>query len=523
MPATIFSEDELIEIKSRGMDPDRVLSQIETFKKGFPFSKLVRPCIIGDGIKKPTKEELDRLEKIYLDAVMSGRAIKFVPASGAASRMFKELISINSRLPQIEEKDIVTGAEKGEDDYKAVLEFVRGIKNFAFYDSLKKSMSQHGLDLDDLISKGQYKEILEIALTPKGINLAFLPKGLIEFHQYPGYSRTPFEEHLVEANEYIRDNNGNILIHFTISPEHRRLFQSHMEKALKRFANTADNYEISFSSQSSSTDTIAVDMENMPFRDNGGNLVFRPGGHGALLENLGKLDADIVFIKNIDNVVPDRLKTTTYIYKKALGGYLLDIQERIFSYLDILTKGEVNEKKINDIIEYSREKLSITIPENIENGELGLIKESLISRLNRPLRVCGMVKNEGEPGGGPFWVENQDGSVTPQIVESSQVEMRSIGQKEIWESSTHFNPVDLVCGIRDYRGKPFNLMDFMEPNTGFISIKSKDGRELKALEYPGLWNGSMTYWNTIFIEIPIITFNPVKTVLDLLRKEHQPG
>jgi len=270
-----------------------------------------------------------------------------------------------------------------------------------------------------------------------------------------------------------------------------------------------------------STDTIAVDMDNKPFRNGEGRLLFRPGGHGALLENINELEGDIVFIKNIDNVVPDRLKQETFHYKRALGGYLLELQNKIFGYLNRLSKSDVDEKGLKEIFEFVRGQLAIIPPEGMDGCSKAEKRDFLVSKLDRPLRVCGMVRNVSEPGGGPFWVEHEDKTLSRQIVESSQVDMKSSEQRRIWESSTHFNPVDLVCGVRDYLGRPFGLMDFRDPNTGFISIKSKEGRELKALELPGLWNGAMANWNTLFVEVPLVTFNPVKTILDLLRKEHQ--
>ncbi|MDY7038596.1 MAG: DUF4301 family protein, partial [Thermodesulfobacteriota bacterium] len=291
---------------------------------------------------------------------------------------------------------------------------------------------------------------------------------------------------------------------------------------LESYERQGVRYELSFSVQKPSTDTIAVDLDNRPLRGKHGELVFRPGGHGALLENLNDLKGDIVFIKNIDNLVQDRLKKKTYIYKKALGGYLVELQGDIFKYIKRLINRDVDEPFLNQVFEFMRSKLSIITPEGMGQSSRSEKLEFLITRLNRPLRICGMVENEGEPGGGPFWVEHEDKTLSLQIVESSQVDMESNDQSAIWKSSTHFNPVDLICGVRDHSGMPFDLMHFSDPDTGFISMKSKDGNELKALELPGLWNGAMANWNTVFVEVPIITFNPVKTVLDLLRKEHQP-
>jgi hypothetical protein len=340
---------------------------------------------------------------------------------------------------------------------------------------------------------------------------------------YDEHFRTPVEEHLEEAALYVRDSDGRAVIHFTVSPEHMAGIREHVDHALGRYKESGIRHDVSYSLQKPSTDTIAVDMEGAPFREKGGEILFRPGGHGALLENLNDLQGDIIFIKNIDNVVPDRLKKETTAYKKALGGYLIGLQDRVFEYLGQLSGPPPGQGILKQMLRFAEEELYRIPP----GGGAGLSAQEmisfLISAMNRPLRVCGVVRNAGEPGGGPFWVEHQDGTQSLQIVESSQVDMESSDQKAIWESSTHFNPVDLVCGVRDYRGRPFDLRDYVDPLTGFISIKSKDGKELKALELPGLWNGSMAFWNTVFVEVPSITFNPVKTVMDLLRKEHQPA
>lgn len=523
MTGSIFNEDDRREIEARGITEESVLSQIEIFKKGFSFSKLLKPCTIGDGILCLKKSDLDRLGSIFSQAARSGRVMKFVPASGAASRMFKLLLSFNSRYEQIDEKDILSKAEEDDPEHRLFLKYIRGLKRFAFFDDLKSVMSEDGLDIDALISDGQYKDIVEYQLTFRGLNLTHLPKGLIAFHHYTDHTRTPFAEHLVEAAHYVKDSKGVIRVHFTISPEHEGVIKEHIMSIRGQYETPGTRYEIGYSFQKPSTDTIGVDMENRPFRDRNGNLLFRPGGHGALLENLWELNGDIVFIKNIDNVVPDRLKQETFIYKRALGGYLMELQDEIFGYLKRLLNRDTDHELIKQAFEFCKQRLYIAPNKRIVRGSLDEKIDYLISRLDRPIRVCGMVKNVNEPGGGPFWVEQKDKNVSLQIVESSQVDLSSIDQKAIWESSTHFNPVDLVCGVRDYQGRPFNLVNYVDPDSGFISIKSKDGKELKALELPGLWNGSMANWNTVFIEVPIITFNPVKTVLDLLRKEHQPA
>ncbi len=519
----VLNDQDIRQIKERGMTVEKVLSQLETFRKGFSHMKLRRSCTIGDGITLLSKADFPGLEKIFSEAASLGRVTKFVPASGAASRMFKSLLSIYARCKRTDTDKISAVVHEDDPDHAFFLKFIKGLTRFAFYGDLKSAMSRDGLNIEALISRGEYKQILDYLLTAKGLNLANIPKGLIKFHSYPGSSRTAFEEHLVEAIEYAVDMKRDARIHFTVSPEHEELVKNHFDEVRGKYEQSGTIFRLSFSVQEPSTDTIAVDMEDRPFRDKEGRLVFRPGGHGALLENLLNLRGDLVFIKNIDNVVPDRLKQETFLYKKALGGYLLELQNKLFEYVGRLSAGEVDEQSVDEMFEFMKQRLSVIPPEGMEKCSKEERIVFLTSRLNRPLRVCGMVKNVSEPGGGPFWVEHKDHSISLQIIETSQVDMESAAQRDIWGSSTHFNPVDLVCGVRDFMGKPFDLTRFVDPDTGFISTKSKQGRELKALELPGLWNGAMALWNTVFVQVPAITFNPTKTVLDLLREEHQPA
>ncbi len=512
----IFTTKDIRQIESKGLTVEKVLSHIEIFKKGFPFVRLDRRCTAGDGITVIPESDFERLARIHAEMVSAQRVMKFVPASGAASRMFKPLLALNSRYKQLDEQQLVAATKQGEPDHTFVLTFVQGIKKFAFYDDLKSAMVKAAMNIETLLAKGQYKHILEYTLTPQGLNYANLPKGLIKFHSYPGYSRTAFEEHLVEAATY-----SNYRVHFTVALSHQNLIEDHIRQVCRRYEKEGIAFTIDFSTQKPSTDTIAVDPGNKPFRNQDGSLLFRPGGHGALLENIHDLAGDIIFIKNIDNIVPDHLKSETYCYKRVLGGYLIELQHETFRYLRKLANHEGDDQFLDQVVDFAQQKLSIIVPKDIDEYSRKEKIAFLFSRLHRPLRVCGMVKNEGEPGGGPFWVKQSDGSVSLQIVEKSQIDMTSSEQQAILESSTHFNPVDLVCGVRDYTGKPFNLMEFVDPDTGFISHKSQDGKELKALELPGLWNGAMAHWNTVFVEVPLITFNPVKTVNDLLRQEHQ--
>ena len=522
MIESILNDQDVKQIEERGITPERVLSQVETFKKGFSHVKLQRSCTVEDGITVLSKEDLPRLEGTFSEAASLGRVMKFVPASGAASRMFKSLLSMKDRYEQTDTDEISAVVDGDDPDYAFFLKFIKGLSKFAFYGDLKSAMLWDSLDIEALLSRGECKQILDYVLTAKGVNLANIPKGLIKFHSYSESSRTAFEEHLAEAIEYAMDMNKVARIHFTVSPEHEALIKYHFDQVRGKYEKSGIRFELSLSTQKPSTDTIAVDMEDKPFRDKEGRLVFRPGGHGALLENLFNLRGDLVFIKNIDNVVPDRLKQETFLYKKALGGYLLELQNKLFEYVGRLSAGEVDEQSIDEMFAFMKQRLSVIPPEGMDHSSMEERIVYLTSRLNRPLRVCGMVKNVSEPGGGPFWVEHTDHSVSLQIVETSQVDMESAEQRSIWGSSTHFNPVDLVCGVRDFMGTPFDLMRFVDPDMGFISSKSKQGKELKALELPGLWNGAMAHWNTVFVQVPAITFNPTKIVLDLLREEHQP-
>lgn len=500
------SDKELL--AKKGISEEMLLKQLDCFRKGFPFLELSSAASVQKGIlvvsPNAEKEYLDTWDD-YLSS--DKHIVKFVPASGAASRMFKDLFEFLK----------ASYDEPGSAFEKA---FFAGLDQFAFYEDLNAVCEKNeGRNIEQLLLQGRYKTVVENLLSPKGLNYGGLPKGLLKFHRYSDSSRTPVEEHLKEGYLYACNSNGQINIHFTVSPEHRPLFEKLIEEKIAKFeAGQNVSYNISFSEQKASTDTIAADVNNEPFRDNG-ELLFRPGGHGALIENLNDLDADIVFVKNIDNVVPDRLKETETKYKRILAGVLVSVQKRVFEYLKLIDSGRYTHDELLNILHFLQNTLNIKNPETkfLEDAELVLY---LKRKLDRPCRVCGMVKNVGEPGGGPFLAVNQDGTISPQILESSQIDLDDPVKRNMFREGTHFNPVDLVCGIKDYRGRHFNLKDYVDNNTGFISIKSKNGEELKALELPGLWNGAMSDWNTIFVEVPIETFNPVKTVNDLLRPTH---
>lgn len=492
---------------------EQLLNQLETFEKGIPHTRLLRPCTIGDGIIQVDTKQFPPLIDTFKKAMDSGRVTKFTPASGAASRMFKDLLGyMNACL----EKD--GGVSDG------VLTFGRHffdhLDKFPFHDALAACIEDKGQSLDALLEEGDHGTVLQYMLTEKGLNYAQLPKGLIPFHKAAEGSRTPFVEHLAEALQYACDKDNKARLHFTVPAEHQQAIETHINEAKNVFQSDTVTWEISFSIQKESSRTLAVDMDNNPVRVQGNLLVFRPAGHGALLENLSDINGDIVFIKNIDNVVPDSIKEETYTYKKVLGGYLVLLQDQIFNSLRKLEKVPCDDAALSTAEKVVSVQLGLPLPDGYRAFSPEEKRTYLFSRLHRPLRICGMVKNVGEPGGGPFWIKEDEGCPL-QIVESAQVDMDDSSQKDIFTRSSHFNPVDLVCGLQDHHGRPFNLMHYVDYDLGLISVKSKGGQELKALELPGLWNGSMAYWNTLFIEVPLITFNPVKTINDLLRPEHQ--
>jgi len=506
----MFTESDNLQLDIKGISGDRIEEQLACFKKGFPYLKIQASASVEKGILAIPENDSSAYLDIWANYLKGDKTIvKFVPASGAASRMFKDLFEyIDSDETTLETPFLKT--------------FFENISRFAFYDRLQTvCIENENQTIEELTTSGGYKQILRNLLFGQGLNYGQLPKGLLLFHQYPEGARTAMEEHLVEGALYACNATRQVNIHFTVSPEHRELFCQTAEAKTEEYEQRLGvKYRIAFSEQKPSTDTIAVDSENQPFRDDDGNLVFRPGGHGALIENLNDISADVVFIKNIDNVVPDAFKPVTVHYKKLLAGVLIHYQQKIFDYLHRIDSGRYKHAELVGMVYFLQNELHIKNPETkmLEDAELALY---IKSKLNRPLRVCGMVRNQGEPGGGPFLAVNSDGTISLQILESSQIDREKPAMKQLYEHGTHFNPVDLVCALRNYKGEKFDLTRHIDKNTGFISLKSKNGKELKALELPGLWNGSMSDWNTVFVEVPIETFNPVKTVNDLLRPEHQ--
>ncbi|MTI21898.1 DUF4301 family protein [Fulvivirga sp. RKSG066] len=492
------------DIKKMGKSIDRVEQQLDRFKNGFPYLTITKPATVGDGIIRLSDDDLDQNISSFERNADQYHITKFVPASGAASRMFKRLFSFLEEDESVVEND------------EFLTQFFDDLQHFAFAKSLDEEMQKNGQTLEEARKDKKYHEIVKALLLPEGLNYGQLPKGLLEFHKYGTDARTATAEHFAEGERYAKGKNGEVHLHFTVSPEHQEAFDQHVKELKQGY----DKFTIDFSQQDPNTDTIAVTPDNEPFREDDGSILFRPAGHGALIENLNKIDADIVFVKNIDNVVPDHLKEPTVKYKKALGGLLIDTQQKLFAYVREL-ENEVNENQLKEIEAFAKDKLMLSFKSGYDAMSINEKATYLKQQLNRPLRVCGMVPNTGEPGGGPFWIEEKDGSNSLQIVETSQFNPDDKEAQGALQSATHFNPVDLICAFKDHNGSKFDLTKYVDPDTGFITEKSKSGKSLKALELPGLWNGAMSDWITLFVEVPIETFNPVKTVNDLLREQHQ--
>lgn len=504
-----LTTSDLEHIASKGITAEKLYSQLKMLKEGFPYLTLVSAATVGNGIVE-VSPDMEQTSLEIWDEFLSkgGKVVKMVPASGAASRMFKDLFAFLNGKHDTPDTDFVKT-------------FFKDIEKFAFYPALNAvTMRLFEKSVDALLKEKRYKDVVFALLDEKGLNYGQLPKALLEFHKVMGGSRTPLAEHLAEGAQYAAGKKGIVNVHFTVSPEHRKQIEAKIEEIKSGLQKKYGvEFEITLSEQKPSTDTVAALENGEPYREEG-KLFFRPGGHGALIENLNDIDADVVFIKNIDNVVPDEKRAVTNKYKKIIGGILVGLKQRADEYASLLKKGVPSEEKLGEIEKFlklnlyiSNEKLAEMTPEEKTTY--------FFSKLNRPMRVAGMVKNEGEPGGGPFIVRDKDGSTSLQILESTQIDVKDKASAKMLKESSHFNPVDLACAIKDYEGRPFNLPGYIDVETGFISSKSRKGIEFKALELPGLWNGAMSDWNTIFVEVPAETFNPVKTVNDLLRPAHQ--
>ncbi len=510
----MLNEKDIQQIAEKGISRELFLEQINRFQNGFPQLQIEKPATGNDGIMVPGDTETDQKVSFYDRNTGDYVIQKFVPASGAATRMFKDVFVWRDLLMA------GVGSKELLEDNKEAARFFENIRKNAFWEDLKVIMDKDDLDADHLLESANYLPILDYLLFDAGLEYASLPKALIAFHRYDGQIRTAMEEQLVEGAFYAADRKGVVRIHFTLSPEHTGKFEHLLMRVREKYENRYSvKYEVNWSMQKSATDTIAVGTDNLPFRERDGSLLFRPGGHGALIRNLQDLEADIIFIKNIDNVVPDHLKQETIRWKKGLGGILIELMEESYRWLKQMDESTLSINDYKEALKFASDRLNIDTSRF--PGEPGEGQPALYNALDRPIRVCGMVKNEGEPGGGPFWIKDPDGIRSLQIVEMSQINMDDPTQRELVAQATHFNPVDLVCCIKNHKGEVHDLQRFVDPETGFISHKSKDGKDLKALELPGLWNGAMAKWNTVFVEVPLITFNPVKTINDLLRPEHQ--
>ena len=503
------TKKDLEQLQALSLTPERVQQQIDHFKEGFPKSRLDAAATPdNNGIRCLSDKEITRYEKQYRTLGKDKKILKFVPASGAATRMFKDLYSFSSTYFGV--------AGNFGKEFPEVKTFLENIHSFAFFNDLKACMLKADLDIEDYLHRGDYSTVINFLLKEQYLGYGSLPKALLKFHRYGEVQRTPLEEHIVEGALYARNTDSTVNLHFTISPEHRAGFRKKIAEVKQYYESTFGiKLKITFSEQKHYTDIIAVDEQNNPVRDESGSLIFRPGGHGALIENLNEQRADLIFIKNIDNVVPDWMKHTTVIYKQVLAGMLLELREKVFDALRTLDN-RPDKKTLNKLIRFAKDELNIMVPEDCN-------AQTLHALLNRPMRICGMVKNLGEPGGGPFYTIDTKGRRSLQVVESAQINHNDPQQEKIFQASTHFNPVDLVCSTKNYRGRYFDLRHYVDPKTGFISKKTKGALTLKSQELPGLWNGAMADWITLFVEVPVATFNPVKTVNDLLRKEHREG
>lgn len=475
--------------------------QLNLYQKKARFFSIKEPATLGKGIQNIEKQ-LDDFALFYETKKNVIKILKFVPASGAATRMFKDLTLLHENAISSTETDL----------------FFENILRFPFSDFIQRELRKIDAKITSLDNPVVVSQLIEQIL--KSFNYTILPKGLIPFHQYENEIRTAFQEHFIEGVHYCKNKNNMVYLHFTVGKEHQALFKLSLRSFISSYEKLYDCiFHVSFSVQDPKTHSIAVNLDNTLFLDKKGKFILRPAGHGALIKNLNQLDADIIFIKNIDNVTIDSRKESTFKYKKALAGLLLQIQEKTFSCIRELDQ---NTLKINSALNFLQTELNINLPENFTHFSKAEKYTFVRKKLDRPIRVCGMVENKGEIGGGPFWVKNHDtGELSLQIVESAQIDLKNTQQREIFEHSTHFNPVDIVCGIKDYMGVKFDLEQFVDNNAYFIAEKTYEGKPIKALELPGLWNGAMSNWITLFVEVPLETFSPVKTVLDLLKPEHQ--
>jgi hypothetical protein len=511
----MFTQADRAQLAELGISTEEVARQQRLFVDPPPATVLDRPCTIGDGITVLGDADRQAAFQAHARAAAAGRLLKFLPASGAATRMFQALLVARESDPSVSRSALERCAAAGDEAAREVLAFADHLSRFAFAHELATVVARQGHDLASLLARGDVGPVLSALLDPDGLDYARLPKGLLLFHRYADGNRTAFEEHLLEAAAY-GSSSAAVRLHLTVSPEHEAAFRSLLERIRERCERRAGaRFAIDFSEQKRCSDTLAVEVDNQPFRTADGQLLFRPGGHGALIDNLNGLRGDVVLLKTIDNIQPDHLRGSAVDWLRLLAGHLIRIQDALFAQLARLSARPVPAGAVDAARQFARDQLGATLATDADAA-------AVIEALDRPLRVCGMVRNTGEPGGGPFWVRAPDGRCTRQIVEAAQIDARDGAQRALFAAATHFNPVMIVCGLRDWTGRPFDLHAFVDPAAVFIARKSSHGRELKALERPGLWNGAMAYWHTLFVEVPESTFTPVKTVNDLLRPAHQP-
>ncbi len=513
-----FSDKDIEHIKSKGISIDAINAQIKRLKGGMAFSNLVSAAKIGSGIEHYDENETKRYIKFYEEKQNERSIIKFVPASGAATRMFKFLFHFLKHFKASKE-GVENYANRKND--ALLTKFLKGLENFPFYNHVMVSIKAAYSEFDTLTNDEKKLLFIKTMLDENGLNYSGLPKGLLPFHKYDKQVKTAFEEHLFESTLYATSNSVANL-HFTVS-KNRQLYFSNLFNRIKPIleAETKTKFNVSFSFQNQATETVALTSNGKVCRTKDNSILFRPAGHGALLDNLNKLNYDLIFIKNIDNIVCANKNKGVSQYKKLLAGVLFEVQEQIFEYLHKLDTGNLIDADFKGIALFVSYRLNVPI--NIDFEQYTHLEKVLYlkSILNKPLRVCGMVKNQGEPGGGPFWVKDKAGNISLQIVEFAQINFSKRNQQSIVYKATHFNPTDLVCGIKNYKGEKFDLTQFVDPEAAFITTKTQNGADIKALELPGLWNGSMAHWNSVFVEVPLETFNPVKTVNDLLKSVHQ--
>ncbi|UKM65875.1 DUF4301 family protein [Flavobacteriaceae bacterium GSB9] len=514
----MFSDKDIKQIRDKGISIDEVNDQVNRIKDGMSFSSLLSAATIGKGIERYNDSDTDGFIKTFEEKKDQLNLLKFVPASGAATRMFKFLFQFLKHFNP--KKDTIERYAEQRND-TLIETFITKLKDFPFYEEVILKLKGTTPDLDGLSDSEKYYEFVKTMLDDDGLNYSFLPKGLLPFHKYDSKAITAFQEHLFESTLYA-SSNGQANLHFTVSEKHHEYFNKEFRKIKGDLEQrTKTTFNVSFSYQKEATETVALTTNDEVYRKSDGSILFRPAGHGALLENLNDLESDFIFIKNIDNIVVAERNIEISKYKKLLAGVLLEAQETVFSYLNKLDQGDIEDTDLKIMLLFLRYRLNVSIPAEVEGFSIEEKAEFLKQKLNRPMRVCGMVKNEGEPGGGPFWVKDKDGKVSLQIVEFAQINFSKKGQQELVYKATHFNPTDLVCAVKNYKGKKFDLTKYVDPDAAFITMKTQNGTDIQALELPGLWNGSMAHWNSIFVEVPVETFNPVKTVNDLLKPAHQ--